>query len=77
LPGKREAILDKRGLLHFFDPSGKLPDVTITLFTSNANAAWSSRLGSVGNPYCFGDRIPYPNDWTPFLDAIAHYAEGT
>ena len=74
---KREVILDKRGLLHFFDPSGMLPDVTVTLFTNNANAAWSSRLGSVGNPYCFGDRIPYPNDWTPFLDAIARYAEGT
>jgi hypothetical protein len=77
LPGGREVILDKRGLLHFFDPSGKLPDVAITLFTNNANAAWSSRLGSVGNQYCFGDRIPYPNDWAPFMDAIARYAEGT
>jgi hypothetical protein len=76
LSGTREAILDKRGILHFFDSSGVLPDVTITLFTKSPNAAWSSRLGSVGNPYCFGDRIPYPNDWTPFLAAIAQYGKG-
>jgi len=75
LTATREAVLDKRGLLHLFDSSGLLPDVTITLFTENANAAWSSRLGSVGNPYCFGDRIPHPNDWTPFLDAIAQYGK--
>lgn len=76
LSNNREAILDKRGLLHFFDPSGELPDVSITIFNGAPNAAWSSRLGSVGNQYCFGDRIPYPNDWTPFLEAIARYAEG-
>lgn len=76
LTESREVILDRRGLLHLFDSSGELSDVTITLFTGNANAAWSSRLGSVGNPFCFGERLPFPNDWTPFFEAIAKFGEG-
>jgi hypothetical protein len=67
------ALVDDRGLLHLYDASGRLPDVTVTLFACNENAAWSSRLGGVGNPYCFGDRIPYPNDWSPFMQAIGRY----
>jgi hypothetical protein len=67
------ALVDDRGLLHLYDASGRLPDVTVTLFEGNENAAWSSRLGGVGNPYCFGDRIPYPNDWAPFMQAIGRY----